>query len=299
MRVHFIGIGERTMGDLAATLHQQGHMVTGSDVNFSELVLYSLESASLMSKHQGWYPAKLTPSIDQVIVGRQIHLDNPELQEAQRLGLSICSYPAYIYAYAQDKQRIVITGAADKTMICVLVIHVLECLQKAFDYVVDAAALETSVRLSDAPIIILESDEFPSSPVDTQPQSLCYQHNIALISGVGWQVDDTYPTLSSYVEQLGMLADASPKGGTLIYCEEDELTNTIGKKHRKDVKKVPYRTHPYRQEGAQIHLITPQGSIPCDKAMHPLTVAAAQNILHNLAVTNEQFYASLASFSTP
>jgi UDP-N-acetylmuramate: L-alanyl-gamma-D-glutamyl-meso-diaminopimelate ligase len=300
MKIHFIGIGERIMGDLAATLLQQGYTVTGSDINFSELALYSLESVALVPEQPGWFPQRISKSLDKVIVGRKVHPENPELQEAQRLGLPMCSYPEYIYEYAQDKQRIVITGAADKTMICVLVMHVLECLQKDFDYVVDSGVLEASVHLSDAPIIILAGDEAPSSPIDTQPQCLRYQHNIALMSGIGWQVSNTYPTLDSYIKHLGILADASPKGGTLIYCEEDNLLKAIGNKDRADVKKVPYKAHPYRQEEGENekYLITPQGTILCDDELTPRTIAAAQQVLYNLAVTDQQFYEALGSFST-
>ena len=173
-------MGERVMGDLAAAFYLQGHGVTGSDEKFAERTLHRLESRGLMPEQPGWFPQKLTQSLDKVIVGRAIHPNNPELQAAQQQGLPICSYPAYIYTYAQDKQRIVITGGEDKTLICILVLHVLESLHKEFDYVVDAPKLAASVQLSDAPIIILESGVASSSPIDLQPQSLRYQHHMAL-----------------------------------------------------------------------------------------------------------------------
>jgi UDP-N-acetylmuramate: L-alanyl-gamma-D-glutamyl-meso-diaminopimelate ligase len=298
MKAHFIGVGERIMSDLAAALCQHGHQVTGSDVSFTNLALSRLESAALVPKQPGWFTQKITQSLDKVVVGRQVSLDNLELRAAQQLGLPICSYPEYIYDYAQDKQRIVITGGQETTLICVLVLHVLTYLHKAFDYVVDAAELEASVQLGDAPIIILQGDVNPSSSIDSQSQSLRYQHHMALISGIGWESSSTYPTLGAYLKQITKLADSSPKGSTLIYNEEDDLVKAIGSQARTDVKRVPYKAHAHRYEDDQVYLITPKGTIPFRErdTAFMCALAGAQRLLHNLAVSDDQFYEALATF---
>ncbi|MCU0318200.1 MAG: Mur ligase domain-containing protein [Amoebophilaceae bacterium] len=298
MRVHFIGVGERTMGDLAAVLCQQGHQVTGSDVSFGKHTSHSTEGMALVLVQPGWFPQRITECLDRVIVGRRIQLDNPELQAAQQLGIPVYSYPEYIYDYAQDKQRIVIVGGEEKTLTCVLVLHVLAFLHKAFDYVIDAPTLQVSVQLSDAPIIILGGDMAPSSPINLQSQSLCYQHNMALISGVGWECNDDYPTLEAYLQQLARLADASPKGGTLVYYEGDGLIKTIGSQPRTDVKGVPYRAHNHRYADGKVYLITPRGDMPfqyTDTASMS-AISGAQQIVNNLAVSDQQFYEALATF---
>ena len=298
MKIHFIGIGERIMGDLAAALCQQGHQVTGSDVSFYKGTLHSLERVAPVPEQPGWFPQKMAKSLDKVIVGKQVQSDNLELQAAQRLGLPLCSYPEYIYDYAQDKQRIVITGGKEKMLICALVLHVLAFLHKAFDYVVDAAKLDTSVQLSEAPIIILEGDVEPFSSIDAQLQSLYYQHHVALISGIGWECSGTYPVLDTYLKQVTRLADASPKGSTLIYNEDDDLVKTIGSQARTDVKGVPYKAHAHRYEDGQAYLITPQGNIPFQEtdAVSMCVLAGAQQLLRNLAVSDQQFYEALATF---
>jgi UDP-N-acetylmuramate: L-alanyl-gamma-D-glutamyl-meso-diaminopimelate ligase len=298
MRIHFIGVSERIMGDLAVALWQQGHQVTGSDVSFVKRTAHSIGSMVSVLDELGWFPQNITKSLDRVIVGRQIQLDNPELQAAQQLGVPICSYPEYIYGYAQDKQRIVIAGGKEKTLACILVLHVLAYLHRVFDYVVDSSKLQVGVRLSDAPIIVLEGDVAPSSPIYSQPQSLCYQHNMALISGIGWERNDEYPTLETYLQQVTRLADTSPKGGTLIYYEEDNFVKTIGSQTRTDVKGVPYMAHCHRYAHGKAYLITPQGDIPFQYTdMSSISaIAGAQQILNYLAVSNQQFYEALATF---
>lgn len=276
MRIHFIGIVERIMGDLAAALQTQGHMITSS------------EKADLAGQ-----------AIDQVIVGRQVPADHPVLQAAQQQGLPISSYAEFIYTYAQDKQRIVVVGK-EKTLICLLVLHVLRQLHKTFDYIVDTPQLPTSVQLSNAPVIILEGDAAPSSPIDLQPQSLRYQHHILLLSSLDWEANGTYPTIESYLQYITRLADTSPKSGSIIYSEEDKLVKNIATEPRADVKAEAYPAHPHRQVGEQVYLLTPQGELPFPAAALAAmqAVAAAQQLVRNLAITDQQFYEALATFPT-
>ena len=87
-------------------------------------------------------------------------------------------------------------------------------------------------------------------------------------------------------------------GGTLIYCEEANLMKVIVSRPRACVHQVPYRVHAHRQEGTQVYLITPQGEVPFPQGgvASMQAVAGAQQLLYNLAVTEQQFYRALASF---
>ena len=277
MKVFLIGMEEHVMRDLAAALQAQGHTVTGS--------------------HEA--NTNLTGQIDQVIAGRQVKPDYPALRAAQQQGLPICSYAEFIYTYARDKQRIVITGQ-EKHLTCLLVLYVLNRLQKPFDYVVNTPTPAVSVQLSDAPVIILEGDELPSSPIAPEPQSLYYQHHILLLGTMAWEANKAYPTLEAYRQYITRLADASPKSGTLIYGEEDKAVQTIASAPRADVQTVTYGPHPHRQENGQVYLITPQGDVPFSAAdpASMRAVAAAHQLVKQLAITDRQFYEALANFHT-
>lgn len=275
MRIHFIGIGERIMCDLAAVLSTQGHTITNSEESTTDLG---------------------GQAIDQVIVGRQVQTAHPALQAVQQQGLPLCSYPEFIYNQAHSKQRIVVVGE-EKNLTCLLILHVLGQLHKAFDYVVDAP-LATSVQLSDAPVIILEGDAAPSSSIDLQPQSLRYQHHILLLGTMPWEASEAYPALATYRQYVTRLADASPKSGTIIYCEEDKLVQAIARAPRTDVKVAAYGVHPHRQGDAQVHLVTPQGAIPFSYTTPAAlrAVAGAHQLMRHLGITDQQFYKTLATF---
>lgn len=266
------------MRDLAAILQTRGHTVTHDEE----------ATADLEGQH-----------IDQVIVGKRVSLAHPVLQAAQQQGLSLCSYPEFIYTHTQDKQRIVITGQ-EKKLICLLALHVLKQLHSVADYVVEAPTLASSVKLSDAPIVILEGDDLPSAPIDLTPHSLRYQHHILVFGTMSWEASEAYPTLEAYQAYITHLADASPKSGTLIYGKENTLVEAIACVSRADVQPMAYDTHPHQQKGIQAYLVTPQDDVPFYTTEPAVmrAVAAVQQLVGNFAIKDQQFYEALATFRT-
>lgn len=298
MRLHFIGIGERTMADLAIALHNIGHFVTGSDVILdTPLTVQGNHPSCLIPKRLGWFPQKIVSHLDHVIVGERIDANNVELQAAQSLGIPVYTYSGYICEYARDKQRIVVTGDKERKLVCTLTLHVLDYLKKVVDYVVEVPLPAVSVKLNDAPIIILEGDSSPSFSSDSRPKSLQYQHNMVLMA-TDQQASRTYPTPHAYLQYVTNLMASSPKGGTVVYCEEDTLIKAVVDKSVADVKKVPYKEHTSRQEKGNGYLVTPQGDIPfpLNSPYTERAVAGSQYLLRNLAVNDAQFYEALATF---
>jgi UDP-N-acetylmuramate: L-alanyl-gamma-D-glutamyl-meso-diaminopimelate ligase len=235
-KIHFIAIAGSVMHNLAVALKSAGHQVTGSDDDIFEPSKSTLESHGLLPKESGWYPEKITADLDTVIVGMHASASNPELLKAQELKLNIVSFPEFIYQQSLNKQRIVIAGSHGKTTITAILVHVLNFYKRKFDYVVGAKVpgLENTVQLSDAPIILIEGDEYLASPLDPTPKFLLYRHHIGIISGISWDHANVFPSEDEYVKQFDVFADQTPKGGILIYCEEDPMTMMIGKKERPD-----------------------------------------------------------------
>jgi UDP-N-acetylmuramate: L-alanyl-gamma-D-glutamyl-meso-diaminopimelate ligase len=300
-KLHFIAIGGSVMHNLAIALKQAGHEVSGSDDELLEPSRSALAKYDLLPKKEGWHPEKLDKSTDIVILGMHATKDNPELLKAQELGLKILSFPEYIYEHSKDKQRIVVAGSHGKTTITAIVIHVLNYFNRKFDYVIGARVrgIEHTVKLSDAPIIVIEGDEYLSSALDPTPKFLKYQHHIGLISGIAWDHANVFPTEEEYVRQFDLFADQTPKSGILIYCEQDSLALMIGKKERFDVVEVAYKSHPHAADNNG-HFFLTEG-----KEKYPIklfgshnyqNISGAKELLKRLAITNEQFFEAMANF---
>ena len=69
MNYHFIAIGGAVMHNLALELQHNQHVITGSDDEIFEPAKSRLIAAGLLPPSNGWFPEKITPQLDGVIVG--------------------------------------------------------------------------------------------------------------------------------------------------------------------------------------------------------------------------------------
>ena len=244
MNIHFIAIGGAAMHNLAIALHLKGNSVSGSDDEIFEPSKSRLAKYDLLPEKFGWFPEKLTTSIDAVILGMHARIDNPELLRAKALNLPIFSYPEYLYEQSKDKIRVVIGGSHGKTTITAMVLHVLQQLGYAPDYMVGSKldGFEVMVRLSkEAKIMVLEGDEYLSSPIDRRPKFHLYKPNIALLSGIAWDHMNVFPTFDNYKEQFAKFIELIEKEGTLVYAASDDNVVELAKERREDIKAFAYR----------------------------------------------------------
>ncbi len=300
-KVHFIAIGGSAMHNLALALHHKGYIVSGSDDEIFEPSRTRLAKEGILPKELGWYPEKIDTSIDAVILGMHARIDNPELLKAQQLGLKIYSYPEYIYSQSVDKQRIVIAGSHGKTTITSMILHVLKFHNKKCDYLVGAQleGFDTMVKLSDdAPIIIIEGDEYLSSPTDRTPKFLHYHHHIGLVSGISWDHINVFPTFDEYVRQFDAFADATPKGGILIYSEKDAAASVICGKEREDVQRIEYEAHKNEIKDGITYLINGNEKYALEIfGKHNMkNISGAKKVLEKLGINDSKFYEAIQSF---
>lgn len=299
-RIHFIAIGGSVMHNLAIALKRAGHQVTGSDDEIFEPARSTLKANGLLPEREGWFPDSIVPGIDEIILGMHAQVDNPELLKAQEAGIPIRSFPEYIYQQSLDKQRVVIAGSHGKTTITAIVLHVLNFLGRNFDYVVGARlkGLDLTVRLSDAPVIIIEGDEYLSSRLDPVPKFIRYRHHVGLISGVAWDHANVFPTEEDYVRQFDIFCDQTPKGGVLLYCEQDPMAVMIGKKERTDVLAIGYKSLPHVVENGVAALTYEKARYPIKifGSHNYLNLGGARELLRRIGVTYDQFYEAITSF---
>ena len=300
MRVHFIAIGGSAMHNLAIALHLKGDQVTGSDDAIFE------PSKSRLAKHGllpevGWNPEKLSQDIDAVILGMHAKADNPELLKAQELGLSIFSYPEYLFEQSKLKSRVVIGGSHGKTTITSMVLHVLHYHDQEVDYMVGAQleGFDTMVHITpDNDFMVLEGDEYLSSPIDRRPKFHLYQPNIALLSGIAWDHINVFPTLENYEEQFKIFIDQITPGGILIYNEEDSTIKRLVEETENQIRKIPYSTPEYFVEDGDTFIETDEGPLPLEIfGAHNLSnLAGAKWVCQNMGIDEDDFYEAIVSF---
>ncbi|KAA3650946.1 MAG: peptidoglycan synthetase [Bacteroidetes bacterium] len=300
MRVHFIAIGGSAMHNMAIALHKKGFQVSGSDDEIFEPSKSRLAKYHLLPKTEGWNPELINDSIDAIILGMHAKIDNPELLRAQELGLKVYSYPEYVYEQSKDKKRVVIGGSHGKTSITSMILHVLMDQKIAFDYLVGAQldGFETMVQLSDAPLIILEGDEYLSSPIDRRPKFLWYKPHIAVLSGVAWDHINVFPTFENYVAQFQLFTDSIEANGLLTYFHGDEELVKIANQTQ-GIEVKPYTTPTHKIEDGITFIGTNLGWVPLEIfGDHNLqNLMAAKNVCDALGIDEADFYKAIQGFS--
>lgn len=301
MNVHFIAIGGAAMHNLAIALHNKGYKVTGSDDTIFDPSKSRLEAKGLLPETFGWFPEKITTNLDAIVLGMHAKADNPELLKAQSLGLKIYSYPEFLYEQSKHKTRVVIGGSHGKTTITSMILHVMHYHNKDVDYMVGAQleGFDVMVKLTENnDFIVLEGDEYLSSPIDRRPKFHLYQPNIALLSGIAWDHINVFPTYSNYVEQFSIFVDSIVKGGSISYNEEDTEVKRVVEASENPIRKIPYKTPEYTVENGQTLLETPEGLMPIEVfGKHNLNnLAGAKWICQHMGIDEDDFYEAIATF---
>lgn len=301
MKIHFIAIGGSAMHNLALAMYQKGYQVTGSDDAIFEPSRTRLEKKGLLPPELGWFPEKITSDIDAIILGMHAKEDNPELIKAKELGLKIYSYPEFLYEQSKNKTRVVIGGSHGKTTITSMILHVMKYHNIEVDYMVGAQleGFDTMVHLTqDNDFIVLEGDEYLSSPLDRRPKFHLYKPNIALLSGIAWDHINVFPTYENYLEQFEIFINQITNGGILVYNEEDNDLRVLVETTTNPIRKIPYGTPEYTVENGITYLATPEGDMPIEVfGKHNLNnLMGAKWICQNMGVDEADFYEAIASF---
>ena len=301
MNTHFIAIGGSAMHNLAIALHKKGHIVSGSDDAIFDPSKSRLKMYNLLPKEMGWFPNKITSEIDAIILGMHAKPDNPELLKAQELGLQIYSYPEFLYEQSKNKTRVVIGGSHGKTTITSMILHVMHYHNKDVDYMVGAQleGFETMVKLTEEnDFIVLEGDEYLSSPIDRRPKFHLYKPNIALLSGIAWDHINVFPTFDNYIDQFQIFTDSLTNGGIMVYNEEDINVKKVVENSENSIKKYPYKTPKFLIENGITYLESSEGNLPLEVfGDHNLqNIAGAKWICQHMGIDEDDFYEAITSF---
>jgi len=300
-RIHFIAIGGSAMHNLALALHNKGIHVSGSDDAIFEPSKSRLNKAGILPNSLGWFPEKITKDLKAVILGMHAKKDNPELIQAQKLGIPVYSYPEYLYEQSKEKTRVVIAGSHGKTSITAMVLHVLNYHDIEVDFMVGAQleGFDSMVHLTkENDFILIEGDEYLSSPIDPRPKFLWYKPHVTLISGIAWDHINVFPTQQDYENQFSAFINSIVPGGMVVYNQEDSVLTRLVAMSENTIRKQSYSQPVSEIHRGITYLSTEEGDLPLSIfGAHNLSnLAGAKWICQLMGVDEIDFYEAIGSF---
>jgi len=296
-KYHLIAIGGSVMHNLALDLHHLGHIVTGSDDEIYEPSRSRLAQKALLPDKFGWDPNRITTDIDAIILGKHARIDNPELLRAQELDLEIYSFPEFMAKHSLAKTTVCIAGSHGKTSTTAMIMHVLKQEGIDFDYLVGAQleGFDKMVRMSGAPILVTEGDEYPSSALDNRAKMIHYKADIAVITGLAWDHVNIYKTYESYKNAFREFLNSMSKNAVCYFDCSDADLNTLMINEGFPPERISYKAFAVNKKGS----VEYQDELYQMKIFgrhNMLNLSAAYQVCQRLGIDKKVFFESMGSF---
>jgi UDP-N-acetylmuramate: L-alanyl-gamma-D-glutamyl-meso-diaminopimelate ligase len=148
-----------------------------------------------------------------------------------------------------------------------------------------------------APVMIIEGDEYLTSPIDRRPKFHLYKPDLALISGIAWDHFNVFPTFENYIQQFEIFASLVPEDGALIYCNEDPEVRKIAEKVNV-INKYPYSVPEYSitQNKTTVFINGQSFKLNVFGKHNLMNLEGARLVCNQLGVSNQDFYMQIQSF---
>ena len=223
MKIHMVPIGGTAMVPLAALLAEQGHSITGTDLEVYPPMSTLLASLGIPVQ-KGYAAEHVPPDADRVIVGNAALRDNPEAAEALRRALPVLSMPQAIREFLlPGKTSIVVTGTHGKTTTSALTAWLLSDAGREPGFLVggEMRNFGRGYRLGAGAAFVLEGDEYNAAFFDRGPKFLHYEPKHLFVGNIEYDHADLYPDLSSIEDAFRRVVSIVPGDGTVVVNGDD------------------------------------------------------------------------------
>lgn len=250
MRIHFIGIGGIGTSALAQYYLWQGHFVSGSDLQETEITkLLRRRGAEIkIGRHK---KSNLPKNIDLVVHTAAVKRNNPELSAARQMRAKIKLYAQAVGELTRRYRTIAIAGAHGKSTTTAFTALVLEDGHCDPTVIVGTKLKEfgnTNFRRGCGPYLVLEADEYNKS-------FLNYQPHIVVITNIDTEHLDTYKNFKGIKEAFYKFLEQVPSDGFIIANGQDQTVRQI-------VKDFKPRVHYYSSKDKEAAYIKKIIKIP-------------------------------------
>ena len=211
-RVHFVGIGGTGLSAIARVLLERGQTISGSDLRANALT-EALEAAGAII-HIG-HRAENVEGADQVIISSAISPDNPEIEEARRLGIPVLKRSEFLGQLLNGKETIAVAGTHGKTTTTAMIAAMLHRAGLAPSFIAGGIVpgLKVNARAGAGPYFVIEADEYDRMFLGMAPR-------VAVVTNVEWEHVDCYPCVEDVCQAFESFIGNVLPDGVVIVCQD-------------------------------------------------------------------------------
>ncbi|MGY2875287.1 UDP-N-acetylmuramate--alanine ligase [Marmoricola sp. URHA0025 HA25] len=212
-RVHFVGIGGAGLSGIARIMIARGIEVSGSDAKPSA----TLEALrALGARCDVGHDAEHVRGADTVVVSTAVRADNPEVVEAERLGLRLLPRSAALESVMQGRRVVAVAGTHGKTTTTSMLTVALQHCGADPSFAIGGELNESGSNAHDG-----TGDLFVAEADESDGAFLVYSPYAALVTNVEADHLDNYGTPEAYRAAFVEFLDRIDPDGFLVVCVDD------------------------------------------------------------------------------
>lgn len=214
MHYHLIGIGGIGMSGIAQLLLRRGIKVSGSDLKVSSITdeLKDL-GANVFIGHN----STNIKGADLVVYSSAITENNPEIQEARKLGLPLIRRAQALADLMKDETVITVTGSHGKTTTTSLVSYLL--LEAGFS---PTAAIGGILKNIDSNAYLGAGRFFVAEADESDGSFLYYHPKYSIITNIDYEHLDHYRNFKNIISAFKEFLNKTEQDGCLFCCGDDK-----------------------------------------------------------------------------
>ena len=223
MHIHILGICGTFMGGIAVLAKQQGHKVTGSDLNVYPPMSTQLEEQGI-ELVQGYDPSQLDPAPDMVVIGNAMSRGNPCVEYVLNRNLPYTSGPEWLRDNVLQQRWVIgVAGTHGKTTTSSMVAWILEHAGLEPGFLIGGVPgnFPFSARLGKAPFFVIEADEYDCAFFDKRSKFVHYRPRTLIMNNLEYDHADIFPDLASIQRQFHHLVRTVPSNGRILLPAHD------------------------------------------------------------------------------
>jgi len=284
MKVHFIGIGGIGVSALARYYLAEGWQVSGSDICPSEITV-ALGKAGAKIYRAARTLGKTMPDI--VVYSPAVKKDDPELEEARKLGIKTMSYPEALGELTKVYKTIAVAGAHGKSTTTAMIGLMMAAAKLDPMVIVGTKVKEfqnSNFLRGRSEYLVIEACEYDRSFLNYWPQ-------VAVITNIEMDHMECYESESRLAAAFREFARHLPSTGTLVACADDKNAAKL----TADAKKTGSQVMTYSVKQAEAGKLRKILKIPGEHNVANALAALAVGRL--LKIPDKTIFSSLAKYN--
>jgi UDP-N-acetylmuramate--alanine ligase len=209
--IHMVGIAGAGMSNIATVLLEQGHRVSGSDLQCNNITK-KLEEMGI-EIYRGHSSSNLKEGVDLLVISSAIPLDNSEVKRARERNIPVLKRGQMLAHIVNDGKAIAVAGAHGKTTTTSMLYTVLDSCGLDPTFILGGEMQDNNLgaKLGTAEYSIIEADESDASFLDLKPY-------IAVVTNIEDDHLDYYKSLENIRKAFKLFIDeVKPEGFALLY----------------------------------------------------------------------------------